>query len=241
MSAIVKEDLLFDGNEKRIYAADSPDEVLIRFNDVATAYNNVKKAIFPLKGVVCNSISSLLFEYLNSRGIYTHFIRKAGERDQLCRKGEVIPLEVIVRNIIAGKLADILGLEEGTVPKSTIIDLNYNREDLGDPLINDTQAIALGIVTQDELSYIYSTARKVNELLKELFERAGLKLVDFKLEFTRDSSGRIMVSDEISPDTSRFWDDQTGERLDKDRFRQDLGYIVASYEKVLTRLQSILK
>lgn len=240
MSAIVKEDLLFDGNEKRIYSADREDEVIIRFNDVATAFNNVKKAIFPQKGVVNNAISSLIFEYLNSKGIYTHFISKIGERDQLCRKGEVIPLEIIVRNYIAGSLADRLDIEEGTKPKNVIIDLTYNNDELGDPLINDTQALALGIVTKDELDYIYKTAYKVNDLLIEICTKAGLKLVDFKLEFTRDSQSRLMLSDEISPDTSRFWDAASDERLDKDRYRHDLGYIVASYEKVLHRLENVL-
>lgn len=240
MSAIVKEDLLFDGNEKRIYATDNPDEVIIRFNDVATAFNNIKKAIFPNKGIVNNGISSLIFEYLNSKGVYTHFISKIGERDQLCRKGQIIPLEVIVRNYIAGSLADRLAVEEGTIAQTTIIDLNYNREDLGDPLINDTQAVALGIVSFEDLKYIYELAHKINGLLTELCSKAGLKLIDFKLEFTRDSAGRIMVSDEISPDTSRFWVAETDERLDKDRFRHDLGYIVASYEKVLDRLSAVV-
>lgn len=240
MSAIVKEDLLFDGNEKRIYSANSADEVIIRFNDVATAYNNVKKAVFPRKGIVNNAISSLIFAYLNSNGIYTHFISKIGERDQLCRKGELIPLEVIVRNYIAGSLADRLAIEEGTKAKNVIVDLTYNNDDLGDPLINDTQALALGIVSKSELTEIYTIAYKVNDLLSVLCEKAGLKLVDFKLEFTRDTEGKLMLSDEISPDTSRFWDAQTDECLDKDRYRHDLGFIVASYEKVLTRLETVL-
>lgn len=158
------------------------------------------------------------------------------EREQLCRRCRIIPLEIVVHNIFAGTLADRLGIEEGTPCKTAIYDLHYKRSDLGDPLINDSQAVALDIVGEDDLSYIYDTARTVNALLKELFSKAGIKLVDFKLEFGRDCDGKIMLTDEISPDTSRFWDSLTDERLDKDRFRHDLGYIVASYEKVLDRL-----
>lgn len=236
---MIKGELLFDGNEKQVYATDAEETVLICFKDVATAFNNVKKAVFPRKGIVNNAISSYIFEYLEKNGVYTHFIAKTGEREQLCRRSRVIPLGVVVRNFFAGSVADRLAIEEGTPAKTVIYDLNYNRDDLGDPLINDFQAVALGIVSFEDLSYIYDTARKVNTLLLELCGKAGLKLVDFRLEFGRDNTGRIMVSDEISPDTGRFWDAATDERLDKDRFRHDLGNIVASYEKVLDRFLSI--
>lgn len=233
---MVKGKLLFDGNEKQIYATDDPEQVIFHFKDVATAYNNVKKALFPGKGVVTNRISSLLLGYLEKNGVHTHFISEVGDREQLCRKSEVIPIGFVVRNYIAGSLADRLGMEEGIQGKTVIYDLHYNREDLGDPLINDSQAVALGIVSYDDLSYIYSVAGTVNTLLCDLCSRAGMKLVDFRLEFGRDNGGRIMVCDEISPDTGRFWDAATDERLDKDRFRHDLGYIVAHYETVLNRL-----
>lgn len=237
---MVKKELIFDGNEKRVYATDDPNTVIFHFKDVATAFNNVKTAVFPNKGVVNNKISSYIFNYLEKSGIYTHYISMVNEREQLCRKSENnIPLEVVVRNYIAGSLSDRLGIEEGTKPSTVIYDLNYNNSELGDPLINDTQAVALGIVDFETLRSIYDTAARVNTLLLDLFGPIGIKLVDFKLEFGRDSDGRVMLVDEISPDTSRFWDAATDKRLDKDRFRHDLGYIVASYEEVLNRLLSI--
>lgn len=234
-----KKELIFDGNEKRVYATSDPGTVVFHFKDVATAFNNVKTAVFPRKGIVNNKISALIFDYLGKNGIYTHYISTINDREQLCRKSENIPLEVVVRNYIAGSLSDRLGIEEGTKPSTVIYDLNYNNSDLGDPLINDTQAVALGIVSFEDLKYIYAVAAKVNDLLLSLFTPRGIKLVDFKLEFGRDTNGKIMLVDEISPDTSRFWDAATDKRLDKDRFRHDMGYIVASYEEVLNRLLSV--
>lgn len=235
----VRGELLFDGNEKQVYATEDPEKVIFRFKDVATAYKNIKKAVFPGKGVVSNRISSLLFSYLEQNGIHTHFLEEAGDREQLCRKSRNIPLELKVRNYFAGSIADRLGMEDGTKTSTVVFDLNYNRDDLGDPMINDTEAVALGIVSFEDLSQIYDIARKVNDLLSGLCSRAGLKLVDFKLEFGRDDQGRLMVCDEIGPDTGRFWDAATDERLDKDRFRHDLGFIVASYQKVLDRLLAV--
>ena len=234
-----KKELIFDGNEKRVYATSDPGTVVFHFKDVAMAFNNVKTAVFPRKGIVNNKISALIFDYLGKNGIYTHYISTINDREQLCRKSENIPLEVVVRNYIAGSLSDRLGIEEGTKPSTVIYDLNYNNSDLGDPLINDTQAVALGIVSFEDLKYIYAVAAKVNDLLLSLFTPLGIKLVDFKLEFGRDTDGKIMLVDEISPDTSRFWDAATDKRLDKDRFRHDMGYIVASYEEVLNRLLSV--
>ena len=234
-----KKELIFDGNEKRVYATSDPGTVVFHFKDVATAFNNVKTAVFPRKGIVNNKISALIFDYLGKNGIYTHYIYTIKDREQLCRKRENIPREVVVRNYIAGSLSDRLGIEEGTKPSTVIYDLNYNNSDLGDPLINDTQAVALGIVSFEDLKYIYAVAAKVNDLLLSLFTPLGIKLVDFKLEFGRDTNGKIMLVDEISPDTSRFWDAATDKRLDKDRFRHDMGYIVASYEEVLNRLLSV--
>ncbi len=236
---MVKGELIFDGNEKQVFATDDPEKVIFRFKDVATAFNNVKTAVFPRKGIVNNGISSRLFGYLQRNGIYTHFISRLNEREQLCRKCRTIPLELVVRNYIAGSLADRLSLEEGMKPATVIYDLNYNDSSLGDPMINDSQAVALGIVASEDLDVIYDIARKVNALLTELCGRAGIRLVDFKLEFGRDSGGRIMLTDEISPDTCRFWDAVTLNRLDKDRFRHDLGNIMPSYEEVLRRLESM--
>lgn len=236
---MVKKELLFDGNEKQVYATDDPEMVIFHFKDVATCFNNIKTAVFPNKGIVNNNISARIFDYLGKRGIYTHYVELAGDREQICRKSEIIPLEIVVRNYIAGSLADRLALQEGTKPKSLIIDINYNSSELGDPLINDTQAIGLGIVDSKDLDFIYETARKINELLIEFFSKAGIKLIDFKLEFGRDVQGRIMVCDEISPDTSRLWDAETDRKLDKDRFRHDLSYVVASYEEVLERVMNV--
>lgn len=236
---IVRGELLFDGNEKQVYATGDPEKVIFRFKDVATAYNNVKKAVFPGKGAVNNRISSLFFSHLERNGIHTHFISELGDCEQLCRRSRNIPLELKVRNYFAGSLADRLGIEDGTRAATVIYDLNYNRQDLGDPMVNDSEAVALGIVSFEDLALIYDIARRVNLLLTALCAKAGLKLVDFKLEFGRDADGKIMVCDEISPDTGRFWDAETDERLDKDRFRHDLGYIVASYQKVLDRLQAV--
>ena len=213
---IVKGELLFDGNEKQVYATEDPEKVIFRFKDVATAYNNIKKAVFPGKGVVSNRISSLLFSYLEKNGVHTHFLAEVAGNEQLCRKSRNIPLELRVRNYFAGSISGRLGIEEGTRASNV-----------------------LGIVSFEDLSFIYGVAGKVNGLLTELCATAGLKLVDFKLEFGRDAEGRIMVCDEIGPDTGRFWDAATDERLDKDRFRHDLGYIVASYQKVLDRLLSV--
>ena len=234
-------ELISDGCEKQIFATDDPEQVILRFKDVATAFNNVKTALFPRKGIVNNEISGILMGYLSDCGIYTHFIKSIGEREQLCRRCSVIPLELVVRNYIAGSLADRLALEEGTKPATVIYDLNYKDSALGDPMINDSQAVALGIVRKEELSGIYSMACTANECLSSLLSRAGIRLVDFKLEFGRDSAGRLMLTDEISPDTCRLWDEATGQRLDKDRFRHDLGNIMPSYEEVLNRLISINK
>ena len=238
-SEIVRGELLFDGNEKRVYATEDPERVIFHFKDVATAYNNIKKAVFPEKGVVSNRISSLLFAWLEENGVHTHFISELGDREQLCRKSRNIPLELKVRNYFAGSIAGRLGIADGTKARTVIFDLNYNNDELGDPMVNDSEAVALGIVSFEELEQIYSIARKVNGLLTDICSRAGLKLVDFKLEFGRDAEGRIMICDEIGPDTGRFWDAVTDERLDKDRFRHDLGYIVASYQKVLDRLAAV--
>ena len=236
---MVKKELLFNGSEKQVYATDDPGMVLSHFKDVATAFKKVKTAVFPNKGVLSNKISAIVFKYLEDNGIYTHFVEEATEREQLCRKSEVIPLEVVVRNYIAGSLADRLAIDEGTKANSLIIDINYKNSQLGDPFINDTHAVALGIVNQEDLSFLYETARKINTLLMDFFGKAGIKLIDFKLEFGRDAEGRIMVCDEISPNTSRLWDAETDSRLDKDRFRHDLSYVVASYEEVLSRLSAI--
>ena len=234
---VQKREMIFEGNEKQVFATDNPEMVIFHFKDVATAYNGIKKAIFPRKGIVDTAISSLIFEYLKQNGVEnTHYVSRYGDRELLCRKILIIPLEIVVCNYVSGPLADRLGLEEGQKLSPVVYHLHYNNEELGDPFISDTEAEALGLIPAKELEGMYETAQRINTLLFDLFARAGLKLVELKLEFGRASDGKVIVSDEISPDTCRFWDAATDKPLDKDRFRRDLGYIVASYEEVLNRL-----
>jgi len=235
-----KGELIFEGNEKQVFATDHPDQVIFRYKDVTVAYNNVKRARFIGKGALDNQISAILLDYLNRNGVETHFIERLGAQEQLCRKIEIIPLQVVVHNRIAGSLAYRLGVEEGYRHANTIVDLRFNNDELEDPFINRDHAVALGLATYQELDGMYNSARRVNELLKPLFHKAGIELVDMKIEFGRASdTGAIIISDEISPDTCRLWDEATGERLDKDRFRLDLSRVVESYNIVLTRLKQV--
>ena len=238
---MTKGDLIFDGNEKQIFATDQPDRVIFRYKDVAVAYNNVKRARFKGKGALNNQISALLLDYLNRNGVETHFIEQLDDCEQLCRKIEIIPLQVVVHNRIAGSLAARLGVDEGFRHANTILDLRYNNDELEDPFINRDHAVAIGLATYEELDGMYDTARRVNDLLKPLFHKAGIELVDVKLEFGRATdTGAIIISDEISPDTCRLWDEATEERMDKDRFRLDLSRVVESYTNVLDRLKKVL-
>ena len=238
---MIKGELIFEGNEKQVFATDNPDQVIFRYKDVTVAYNNVKRARFIGKGALDNQISAILLNYLNENGVETHYIATLGEKEQLCRKIEIIPLQVVVHNRIAGSLAARLGVEEGYRHPNTIVDLRYNNDELEDPFINRDHAVALGLATYQELDGMYNIARKVNDLLKPLFHKAGIELVDMKIEFGRASdTGTIIISDEISPDTCRLWDESTGERLDKDRFRLDLSRVVESYRTVLDRLKKVI-
>lgn len=236
---MLQSELLFDGKEKRIYSTEDPDVVLIHYKDVATAFGGIKMAVLKNKGIYNCQISSMVFDRLSKGGIRTHYIRTMGEREQLCYKIGIIPLQVVVRNRLAGTTARMLGVENGTRIPNTVIELRYNCDELKDPMINDHHAVALGIVTYDELDHIYSLARKVNGILCEFFHEAGIELIDFKMEVGRASDGQIIVSDEISPDNSRLWDEQTGRILDKDRFRHDLSDVCASYKEVMDRLKKV--
>jgi phosphoribosylaminoimidazole-succinocarboxamide synthase len=232
--------LIFEGNEKQVFATDHPDEVIFRYKDVTVAYHNVKRARFKGQGALDNQISALLLDYLNKNGVDTHFIRLVSEQEQLCRKIEIIPLQVVVHNRIAGSLAYRLGVPEGFRNTNTIVDLRFNNDDLEDPFINRDHAVALGLASYQELDGMYNTARRVNDLLKPLFHKAGIELVDMKIEFGRAAdTGAIIISDEISPDTCRLWDEATGERMDKDRFRLDLSRVVENYTNVLNRLKQV--
>lgn len=232
--------IIYDGVSIKITQAPDPGQVVIRFTDDITAFYKTKKAVIKDKGIYCCGISSLIHAHLQRSGMGTHFLGQLGEREQLCRKVEVIPLEVIVRNVIAGSMAGRLGLREGTVPPSPIYELCYKNHRLGDPIINDCHAFALGLVTEGELGFIYDTARRANTLLRPLFGKAGITLVDFKIEFGRlPGGGNLVMADDITPDSARFWDSDTGEKLDKDRFRHDEGMVGAAYQRVWDALRSV--
>jgi len=238
---MVKDKLIYNGNEKQVFSTDDPTRVIFRYKDVTTAYHGVKRARFAGKGALDNQISALLLGYLNENGVETHYIETIGDREQLCRKIEIIPLEVVFHNRIAGSLAVKLGVEDGFKPANTILDLCYNNDELGDPLINRDQAVALSLATYQELDLMYDIVRRSGKLLTGLLDKAGLELVDAKFEFGRAAdSGSIIISDELSPDTCRMWDKVTGERLDKDRFRLDLGDVVNAYGTVLDKLKQVI-
>lgn len=234
---INKLEMLYEGKAKQIFRTDKENEVIVHYKDDATAFNGEKKASIDNKGVLNNAITSTIFEMLNEAGIKTHFIKKLNDRDQLCKKVEIVPLEVIVRNVAAGSMAKRLGLEEGFNLKTTVFELSYKDDELGDPLINDYHAVGIGATTFEELNKIYEMTAKINDLLKEFFKNQNINLIDFKIEFGRDENGEILLADEISPDTCRFWDATTGEKLDKDRFRRDMGNVEEAYQEILKRIK----
>ena len=233
-------EMLYEGKAKQVYATDEADKVIIHYKDAATAFNNIKKATIANKGVLNNEISTIIFHKLKEAGIPTHYIETLNERDQVCLKVSIVPLEVIVRNVIAGSMAKRLGIEEGTQAPNTIFEICYKDDALGDPLINDHHAVALGAATYEELAEIYQIAGRINEVLKALFLQIGVKLVDFKVEFGKMPTGEIVLADELSPDTCRLWDIETGEKLDHDRFRRDMGRVREAYEEILSRLEGLL-
>ena len=234
-------ELLYEGKSKQIFKTDNPDNVVVRFKDDITAFYGIKRANILNKGRLTCDISSMVLGYLNDNGINTHFIERVDDDGQLCRVVEHVPVEVIVRNVVAGSMAQRLGMEEGIVPENTIFDLCLRRSDLGDPLINDHHAVALGLLSYEELSELYEMSAKINSLVTELYNKAGITVVDFKIEFGRAADGSLVLADELSPDTCRLWDKSTGERMDKDRFRRDLGHVREAYEEVAKRLHNALK
>ena len=234
-------ELLYEGKSKQIFKTDIKDRVVIRFKDDTSAFYGIKRANIENKGRFTCDISSMVLEYLNANNINTHFIERVGADGQLCRVVEHVPVEVIVRNVVAGSMAARLGLDEGIVPENTIFDLVLRRNDLGDPLINDHHAVALGLMSYEEIAQMYEMSAAINRCLVELYAKAGITVVDFKIEFGRDANGVLVLADELSPDTCRLWDKETGERMDKDRFRRDLGRVRETYEEVAQRLHNILK
>ncbi len=234
-------EMLYEGKSKQIFKTDTEDRVVIRFKDDTSAFYGIKRANIENKGRLTCDISSTVLEYLNANNINTHFIERVGADGQLCRVVEHVPVEVIVRNVVAGSMAARLGLDEGIVPENTIFDLVLRRNDLGDPLINDHHAVALGLMSYEEIAQMYEMSAAINRCLVELYAKAGITVVDFKIEFGRDANGELVLADELSPDTCRLWDKETGERMDKDRFRRDLGRVRETYEEVAQRLHNILK
>ena len=228
--------LLYEGKAKQIYTTDNDNEFVVYYKDDATAFNGEKKAEIASKGILNNKISTIMFEELAREGIESHFIKNLSDREMLVKKVEILPLEVIVRNITAGSFCKRYGVQEGIVLDTPIFEMSYKNDEYGDPLINDDHAVALKLATQEEIDYIRAQTLKINEIMKEFFLKMDLKLVDFKLEFGKDADGNIILADEISPDTCRLWDVNTNEKLDKDRFRRDLGDLVQGYEEVLSRM-----
>ena len=236
----LKKEMLYEGKAKQVFATDKVDEVVVRFKDDATAFNAQKRGQVDKKGQMNNAITTLIFEYLNDKGIPTHFIKQIDEREQLVKKVDIIPLEMVVRNYVAGSMAQRLGVEEGLKSPVTIFDICYKDDALGDPLINDYHAIFLGAATREELDEMYTLTGKINEILIDLFDKMNIILVDFKIELGKTMDGRIILADEISPDTCRLWDKDTMKKLDKDRFRRDLGEVTEAYEEIYHRLRKVL-
>lgn len=232
-------EMLYEGKAKQVFSTNEPDKVIIHYKDAATAFNGEKKADIDNKGRLNNEISTIIFNRLKEAGIPTHHIETLNDRDQLCYKVEIVPLEVIVRNVIAGSMAKRLGIEEGTPAKHTIFEICYKEDALGDPLINDHHAVALGAATYEELADIYDMTARINKVLQDMFAEIGIRLIDFKIEFGKKEDGTIVLADEISPDTCRLWDAKTNEKLDKDRFRRDLGNVIEAYEEIDGRLKNL--
>ncbi|MBI2370734.1 MAG: phosphoribosylaminoimidazolesuccinocarboxamide synthase [Deltaproteobacteria bacterium] len=226
---------LYEGKAKILYATDDPDLVIQYFKDEATAFNALKKGVIENKGIYNNAISSTLFAWLEEQGVRTHFVRKLSDREMLVRRLRIIPIEVVARNIVAGSLAKRLGLAEGTPLPRPIVELYYKRDDLGDPMINEDHVAVLDLATAAEVRSMREQALEVNRRLSKYLEERGLRLIDFKLEFGRHKGG-LLLGDEITPDGCRFWDIATAEKLDKDRFRRDLGGVEAAYQEVYRRI-----
>lgn len=227
---------LYEGKAKKVFATDEEGVVIVDYKDDATAFNGEKKGTIMGKGVVNNKMSNYVFGLLEKDGVPTHFIKELSDRETAVKKVSIVPLEVIVRNVAAGSFSKRMGVSEGKELLCPILEFSYKNDELGDPFINDDYALALGLATQDEIDTIKNYTRKVNECLKKYFLSAGMKLIDFKIEFGRLPDGTIILADEISPDTCRLWDVKTNEKLDKDRFRRDLGNVEEAYNEVFRRL-----
>ncbi len=231
-----KGSLLYEGKAKKVYAAEDPELLIVSYKDDATAFNGLKRGTIEGKGVINNRMSNILMRFLAKEGIPTHFVRELGDRDTLVKRVRIIPLEVIVRTIAAGSFAKRYGVEEGIVFDSPTVEFSYKNDALGDPLLNESHALALGLASREEIETIGKLSLRINDLLKAFWLERGVTLVDFKLEFGRLPDGSVILADEISPDTCRLWDSGTGKKLDKDRFRRDLGGVEEAYREIMDRL-----
>lgn len=231
-----KKELLYEGKAKRVFTTDDPNVLMVDYKDDATAFNGLKKGSISGKGAINNRVTNFMMMLLEKEGVPTHFVEELSERQTLVKKVSIVPLEVIIRNISAGSFAKRYGVEEGIVFSEPTIEFSYKNDDLGDPLINSYHALALNLATKEEIETIKEMAFKVNEVMKAFFGKINVDLVDFKLEFGRLDNGSIVLADEISPDTCRFWDSRTHEKLDKDRFRRDMGNVEGAYQEMMKRI-----
>ncbi len=232
---VTKGEQLYEGKAKKVFATSDPDIVLVSYKDDATAFNGLKKGTIIGKGVVNNRMSNHMFRQLEKAGVPTHYVEELSDRETLVKKVNIVPLEVIIRNIAAGSMSKRLGIEEGTALKCPVLEFSYKNDELGDPMINDYHAMGMGIATREEIDTIADLAFKVNAFMLDYFKKLNIDLVDFKLEFGK-YHGKIILADEISPDTCRFWDCTTKEKLDKDRFRRDMGGVEEAYAEMMRRL-----
>ena len=233
-----KKEQLYEGKAKKVFATDDPALLIVDYKDDATAFNGLKKGTIAGKGIINNRMSNYLMAMLESKGVPTHYVQELSQRETLVKKVRIVPLEVIVRNIAAGSFSKRYGVEEGVVFDQPTIEFSYKNDTLGDPLLNTHHALALKLATEEEIGLITDYSFRINEVLKAFWASCGVTLVDFKLEFGRLSDGTIVLADEISPDTCRLWDSKTGEKLDKDRFRRDMGGVEEAYREIMKRLEA---
>ena len=231
-----KREQLYEGKAKKVFATENPDCVIVSYKDDATAFNGLKKGTISGKGVVNNKMSNYLMQLLEKEGVPTHYVEELNDRETVVKKVSIVPLEVIIRNVAAGSFSKRLGVEEGTALKTTILEFCYKNDDLGDPMVNDYHILAMGYATEEDLNTIKTLTFKINEFLKDFFKKINVDLIDFKIEFGKTADGQIVLADEISPDTCRFWDATTHEKLDKDRFRRDLGGVEDAYQEMMKRI-----
>lgn len=236
MSNIEKKEQLYEGKAKKVFATNDPDLVIVDYKDDATAFNGEKKGTISGKGVINNKMTNYMFKMLEKEGVPTHLVEEISDRETIVKKVSIVPLEVIIRNVAAGSFSKRMGVEEGKQLLCPILEFSYKNDDLGDPFINDYYALALGIATKEDIDTISKYAFKVNEFMVKFFKGLNIDLIDFKIEFGKTSDGTIILADEISPDTCRFWDSTTHEKLDKDRFRRDMGGVEEAYQEIMKRL-----